>query len=334
MRRVVPAGKAEDTAPVIFRCVAALPPTLRCGTAPSFMPWIAASLMSAFFLGCYELSTKHAVRDNAVLPVLFLANVCSASIWAGLLATAALAPGALSAGLLVAPLTLHQHGLLLLKSTIVAGSWVCSYFAIKHLSVSLASPVRATGPMWTLLGAVLVLGERPSRLEGLGMVITLTSFLGLSIAGSREGIHFHRDKWIGFLVAGTLLGAVSGLYDKFLLGRVGFSAATVQCWFSIYLALLFLPLAVGWKLRLWPRHVFHWRWSILVVSFALLVADFVYFDALRNPAALVSLVSSLRRGSTLVAFAGGLFLFGEVNSRQKFLAVLGVLTGIVLTILG
>ena len=30
----------------------------------------------------------------------------------------------------------------------------------------------------------------------------------------------------------------------------------------------------------------------------------------------------------------GLFLFGEVNSRQKFLAVLGVLTGIVLTILG
>ncbi|MES1194584.1 MAG: hypothetical protein ABUL65_01735, partial [Opitutus sp.] len=156
----------------------------------------------------------------------------------------------------------------------------------------------------------------------------------LSVAGSREGIHFHRDTWIWFVVGGTLLGALSGLYDKFLLGRAGFSAATVQCWFSIYLAALFLPLAVGWKFRLWQRHVFHWRWSILVVSFALLIADFVYFDALRNPEALVSLVSSLRRGSTLVAFAGGLFLFGEVNSRAKFLAVLGVLTGIVLTILG
>ena len=71
--------------------------------------------------------------------------------------------------------------------------------------------------------------------------------LGLSLAGSREGIHFHRDKWFGFLLAGTLLGALSGLYDKFLLGRVGFDAATVQCWFSIYLAALFLPLAVGWK---------------------------------------------------------------------------------------
>jgi transporter family protein len=298
------------------------------------MHWIAASLLSALFLGFYELGTKHAVRDNAVLPVLFLANVCSATVWAVLLATAAFSPGTLPAGLQVMALTPGQHLLLLAKSALVACSWVCSYFAIKHLPVSIASPVRATGPMWTLLGAVLVLGERPTWLEGVGIAITLASFVGLSFAGQREGIHFHRDKWFGFLFAGTLLGAMSGLYDKFLLGRAGFDAATVQCWFSIYLAALFLPLAVGWKLRWWPRHVFHWRWSILVVSFALLIADFVYFDALRNPDALVSMVSSLRRGSTLVAFAGGLLLFDEVNNRAKFLAVLGVLTGIVLTILG
>jgi transporter family protein len=298
------------------------------------MHWIAASLLSALFLGFYELGTKHAVRDNAVLPVLFFANVCSALVWGSLLAIATASPATLPGALHVAPLNGAQHLLMLAKSALVACSWVCSYFAIKHMPVSLASPVRATGPMWTLLGAVLVLGERPTWLEGLGIVITLASFVGLSLAGSREGVHFHRDKWFGFLLGGTLLGAMSGLYDKFLLGRLGFSAATVQCWFSIYLAALFLPLAIGWKLRLWPRHVFHWRWSILVVSFALLLADFVYFDALRNPDALVSLVSSLRRGSVLVAFAGGLWLFGEVYNRQKLFAVLGILAGIVLTILG
>ncbi len=298
------------------------------------MPWIAASLLSALFLGCYELSTKHAVRDNAVLPVLFFANVCSATLWCGLLVTAVVAPGALPAALLVAPLTLHQHSLLLLKSTLVAASWVCSYFAVKHLSVSLASPIRATGPMWILLGAVLVLGERPTKLEGLGIAITLASFVGLSFAGRKEGIHFHRNKWFGFLLAGTLLGALSGLYDKYLLARAGFSAATVQCWFSIYLAVLFLPLAVGWKLRWWPRHLFHWRWSIVGVSLFLLVADFVYFDALRNPEALVSLVSSLRRGSVLVAFAGGLLLFKEPHGLTKLPAVVGILLGIVLTIVG
>jgi transporter family protein len=298
------------------------------------MHWIAASLISALFLGCYDLCTKHAVRDNAVLPVLFFANLCSAAIWSGLMAVPVFAPGALPMTLQVASLTWEQHLQLLLKSIIVAASWVCSYFAVKHLPVSLAAPVRATTPMWTLFGAMLLLGERPTWIEGLGIMLTLGSFFGLSLAGAKEGIHFHRNKWMGFLLGGTMLGAVSGLYDKFLLGRQGFTASTVQCWFSIYLAVLFLPLAVGWKLRWWPRHVFHWRWSIVLVSLTLLVADFVYFTTLRNPDALISLVSSLRRGSTLVAFAGGLLIFGELNGRQKLPAVVGVLIGIILTILG
>lgn len=298
------------------------------------MHWVVASLVSAFFLGCYELSTKHAVRENAVLPVLFLANVCSASVWLILMAVGSVRPEVLPPIMHVEPLTWTQHGLLLIKSTIVAASWICSYFAVKHLPVSIASPIRATGPVWTFVGALFVLGERPSGLEIAGVATTLVSFVGLSIAGRKEGIHFHKDKWIGWLVAGTLLGAVSGLYDKFLLGRQGFGAATVQAWFSIYLALLFLPLAVGWKLRWWPRKEFHWRWSIVMVSFALLVADFVYFNALRDPEALVSIVSSLRRGSTLVAFAGGIWIYKESNGRAKLPALIGVLAGIVLTVMG
>lgn len=298
------------------------------------MDWITATLVSAFMLGCYDLSIKHAVRDNAVLPVLFFANVCSATVWAVLLGWSALAHGSMPAAFQVTPLTFFQHAQLLLKSTIVAGSWICSYFAVKHLPLSFAAPIRATGPLWTLGGAMILLGERPTWLEGIGIAITLASFLGLSVMGRREGIHFHRDKWVGFLFAGTLLGSVSGLYDKYLLGHQGFNAPTVQCWFSFYLVLLFLPLAIGWKRRWWPRHEFHWRWSIVTVSLFLLIADFVYFDALRNPDALVSVVSSLRRGSTLVAFAGSIFLFHEKNGLAKLPAVIGLLVGIVLTILG
>ncbi len=298
------------------------------------MTWIAASLFSAFFLGCYELCTKHAVRDNAVLPVLFLSNVCSAGVWLLLLFVQTVQPHALPAGLLVDALSAAQHGQLLLKAAIVSASWVCTYFAVKHLPVSLASPIRATSPIWTLLGGLLLLGERPSWLQALGVLTTLGSFVGLSFAGRAEGVHFLRSKWVGWAVAGTVLNAVSALYDKFLLGRAGFRAPTVQCWFAIYLAVLFLPLAIGWKLRWWPRHEFTWRWSVPLLAFSLLVADYVYFAALRDPAALISLVSSLRRGSTLVAFAGGLLLFKEHPGGGKFLAVLGVLAGIALTVLG
>jgi bacterial/archaeal transporter family protein len=298
------------------------------------MHWITASLLSALFLGVYELCTKHAVRGNAVLPVLFYSTLTGAVVWVALLLLQAVQPGTLPPSLVTDPLTLVQHLQLALKSAIVAASWIFTYFALKHLPLSIGSPIRATSPLFTLFGAILILGERPTLLEALGVLITLGSFVGLSFAGRREGVHFHRDKWVGFLLAGTLFGAVSSLYDKYLLGRLQFSVPTVQAWFSVYLLALFAPFMIGWQRRWWDRNAFQWRWSIPFIALALLVADYIYFGALRDPDSLVSLVMSLRRGSTLVAFGGGLLLFGEPNGLQKLPAVIGILVGIVLTVLG
>jgi drug/metabolite transporter (DMT)-like permease len=298
------------------------------------MHWIVASLVSALFLGVYELCTKHAVQNNAVVPVLFFSTLSGATVWLVLLVGQTVHPGPLPASLVVDPLTLVQHLQLVLKSAIVAASWVFTYFALKHLPLSLGSPIRATSPLWTLFGAILILGERPTWLETVGVLTTLASFAGLSFAGRLEGVHFHRNKWVWFLIAGTLLGAVSSLYDKYLLGRAHFSVPTVQAWFSVYLLVLFTPFAIGWKRRWWSRNEFHWRWSIPFIAFSLLVADYIYFGALRDPTSLVSVVMSLRRGSTLVGFAGGLLLFGERNGWQKLPAVIGILVGIVLTVMG
>ena len=298
------------------------------------MNWIALSLLSAFFLGLYDLCKKHAVHDNAVLMVLFWSTSCGALVWGGLMVVEGLAPGHLPADLRTTPLDLRGHGLMFVKALIVAASWICGYFALKHLPVSFGSPIRASGPLWTWLGAVILLAERPTWMESLGILLTLGSFFGLSVAGRHEGIHFHKDKWVWMMVAATLLGSASGLWDKYLLGRSGYTAATVQAWFSVYLVVLFLPLAVGWKRRWWPRHEFHWRWSIPLIAASLLLADYIYFSALRDPQALVSLVSSLRRGSTLASFAGGIWLFREPNGLRKLPAVLGILAGMVITMLG
>ncbi len=298
------------------------------------MHWVAASLLSALFLGVYELCTKHAVRANAVVPVLFLSTLTGALVWGALLSFDALHPGVLPPSLVTEPLSAIQHLQLALKSGIVAASWVFTYFALKHLPLSLGSPIRATSPLWTLVGALVILGERPTLLETLGILTTLLSFVGLSVAGAREGVHFHRDKWVSYIILGTLFGACSSLYDKYLLGRVGFSVPTVQAWFSVYLVVLFTPLAFGWQRRWWERNEFHWRWSIPFIAFALLLSDYVYFSALRQPGSLVSVVMSLRRGSTLIGFAGGLLFFGEQHGWRKLPAVAGILLGIALAVMG
>jgi transporter family protein len=297
------------------------------------MHWIALALLSALFLGAYELCTKHAVRENAVLPVLFYSTLTGAAVWGGLLLMDVVFPMALPTSLVTDRLTGFQHLQLALKSGIVASSWIFTYFGLKHLPLSLGSPIRATSPIVVLLGAMLILGERLTLLELLGVVTTIGSFVALSIAGRGEGVQFHRNKWVWFLAAGTVLGATSALYDRYLLGRAQFSVPTVQAWFSIYLLGFFTPFMIGWQRRWWPRKEFHWRWSVPGIAVALLVADYIYFSALAEPDALVSVVMSLRRGSTLVAFVGGLWWFGEQTDRIKVFAVLGILLGIVLTVL-
>lgn len=298
------------------------------------MNWIVATLLSAFFLGIYDLCTKHAVRANAVTPVLFLSTLTGATVWTILLLIQAIHPGLLPPTLVTTPLTLHQHLQILLKSGIVAASWVGTYFALKHLPLSLGAPIRACSPLFTLFGAILILGERPTEMETIGILTTLASFVGLSVVGNSEGVNFARNKWVWALIIGTVFGAISSLYDRYLLNTLKFTVPTVQCWFSIYLLVFFTPFALGWKLRLWPRNEFNWRWSVPFIALALLVADYAYFWALTQPDGLVSLVMSLRRASTLVAFFGGLIIFKEVNGWRKFPAVIGILLGIILTILG
>lgn len=298
------------------------------------MNWIVASLLSALFLGGYELCTKHAVRDNAVTPVLFLSTLTGALVWIALLGTQAAHPGLLPRAFVTDPLSATQHLQIVLKSGVVAASWVFTYFAFKHLPLSLGSPIRATSPLWTLVGAVLILGERPTLIETIGVLTTLGSFVGLSLVGAREGVHFHRNRWVAYLIAGTLLGAASSLYDRYLLGRLHFTVPTVQAWFSFYLVLFFLPFAIGWWRRWWPRHEFQWRASIPFIAVFLLISDYVYFSALTRPEALVSIVMSLRRGSTLVGFTGGLVLFREKHGWKKLPAVIGILVGMTLAVLG
>jgi drug/metabolite transporter (DMT)-like permease len=299
------------------------------------MPWALLSLTSAVFLGLYDICQKHALRNNPVVAVLFGSTATCATVWAVLLLVGWVSPASLPQALLVPPLGWLGHAQLLLKSAIVAASWMCTYVAVKNLPMSLAAPIRATGPLWTLGAALLLLAERPSFLQLLGVGTTLTSFLGLSVVGRLEGVHFHRNRWVGYMIAGTLLGSCSGLYDKLLLGRLHLAPATVQAWFSIYLLLLFGPIALVWWRRTPPAaRTFQFRATVPLLAICLMLADFAYFSALRDPEGLISVVSSIRRGSTLIAFAAGVLLFGEVNGWKKLPAVLGIVGGILLTLLG
>ena len=297
--------------------------------------WIWLGLISMVFLGIYDVCKKHALRENAVLPVLFLSNMAGVLLALPLLIGSHLIPRILEpAGLMVNPLAAEGHGLLALKSFIVSTSWVLAYFAMKHLPISIVSPIRASGPVWTLLGAVVLFQESPNTLQWLGMGLVFAGYFAFSLLGREEGIHFHRSKWVLFIFLATLIGTCSTLYDKWLIQRLGFEPVQVQVWFTLYLGvILTFYVALLW----WPQRrrstPFVWRPSIPLIGILLYFADFAYFFAVANPDALIIVLSILRRCSVMVSFALGALLFKEVNKRKKSWMLLCILLGVVLIVL-
>ena len=122
------------------------------------MMWVALAFMSAALLGCYDFFKKVSLKDNAVLPVLFLNTLFSALLFLPFILLSG--SGVIGEGMLYVPSAdLHTHLFLMLKAVIVLSSWICGYFAMKHLPITIVSPIQATRPVMVLLGALLIFGE-------------------------------------------------------------------------------------------------------------------------------------------------------------------------------
>lgn len=296
------------------------------------MSWIVLALFSAIFLGLYDVSKKAALEGNAVLPVLFFCSLSGVGLLVPVAALSWLLPeSAAYYGLELSALGPFGHLLIVLKAAIVTLSWVLTFFAIKHLPISLASPIRASAPLFTILGAVAFLGEAPSTVQLGGIALLVVSYLAFSVIGRGEGIVFERNRFVWLLFAGTLVGAVSGLYDKHLLQSAKLAPMSVQFYFTLYNAVIQGGIvALFW----WPKRRtttrFQFRYSIVLVGLLLLLADSVYFRALSIPGALVSVVSSIRRSNVVISFALGGLLFRERQRGKKAIALVGVLLGLLM----
>ncbi len=297
--------------------------------------WIALAFISAALLGFYDASKKSSLRDNAVIPILFLNTLFCACLMAPFIIMSACGGIDPASDFFVAPISAAQHRLILLKSLIVLSSWLLGYIAIKHLPLTIVGSVNATRPVLTIVGALLVFGEDLNAWQWAGVILGALSFYLMSRSGSKEGIRFSHNLWIYLLVGAAVLGAVSGLYDKHLMapperGGAGLNRMAVQGWYNIYqCAMMGLMLMLIW----WPKRKkttpFRWKHSILLISLFLTAADFVYFYALTDPDAMISVVSMVRRGSVLVSFSIGALIFKEKNLKSKTVDLLFVVLSMI-----
>ena len=296
--------------------------------------WLLLAFLSAALLGFYDVFKKESLRDNAVIPVLFLNTLFSSLLFLPFIVVSAGWPGVLEGGLFYVPQAGWEvHRFIVLKSALVLASWVFGYLGMKHLPLTIVGPINATRPVMVLVGAMLVFGERLNLWQWTGVALAVASFFMLSRSGRKEGIDFAHNRWVVFVVLAALLGAASGLYDKYLMAR--FDRMAVQAWYNVYQ----VPMMGAALLALWlpsRRHTspFRWHWCIPLISLFLSAADFVYFYALSMEGSMISIVSMVRRGSVVVSFLCGALLFREKNLKSKAADLLLVLIGMLFLYLG
>lgn len=319
--------------------------------------WLALAFVSAILLGFYDTSKKASLKDNAVLPVLFLNTVFSTLIFSPFLL------GWIDASTVLAdsqPLTryacctdaagisqkalninnlldthpmLKAHLMVIVKAFIVLSSWICGYFGLKHLPLTIVGPINATRPVIVLIGAMLLFGERLNVCQWIGVSLSILSIFLMSKAGKKENIDFKSNKWIWCVAMATIMGAISGLYDKFIMKSL--SPMFVQSWFNFYqMIIMTVVCGLMWYPKRRQTTPFRWKWSILLISIFICLADFAYFSSLSDPDSMISVVSLVRRGSVIISFICGVVIFKERNLKAKILDLVLLLAGMVFIWIG
>ena len=311
------------------------------------MTWVILAFLSALCLGFYDISKKVALRDGSVVDVLTASVLISSCILLVPLLLSRLAPSLMTETAFFVPaLDLRGHLLTVLKSVIVLSSWLCAYLALKHLPISIVSPWQATRPMWTLIGAMLIFGERLNLWQWIGVLLAIGSIFVFQLSSSDfrlSSFDFRlstlsrprlRSNYYLALALAILIGAGSGLYDKYIMRLYDHNA--VQVYYTLYQAVMMLVFCYIHHRR--HPSTLDFRLSTLLpialISVFLVISDNVYMLALQDPDSMIAVVSTIRRGGTVIGFAYGLIFLKEKDPYKKVLCMLGILAGLICLALG
>lgn len=287
--------------------------------------WIIFAICSALGLGFYDVMKKISVRENNV-PVVLWFNTLFGTLLMSPVVISLLANGQCGLGE-----SATGHILIFIKAVIVLSSWILGYFAIKHLPLTIQGPINASRPVIVLVGALVVFGERLNLLQWVGILLGFASLYFISRIGAREGFSMKHSRWLWMAIGATILGAVSALYDKYLMQF--YRPHEVQAWYSLYQLLIMTVIVALLRRHGATSPRFRWRWTILGISLFLTAADLAYFYALSLPGSMISVISMIRRGSVLVSFLYGVLILREKHIKAKLLDLAILLLSLTLLVL-
>ena len=279
--------------------------------------WLWMSVCSALLLGIYDVSKKQALKRNGVYWILVTATGLTALY--------------LSPFLKAGPLADHLS--LVLKAVLVSASWVSGLKAMECLPLTTVSTIKASRPMFVVIFSIILFGERLNLLQWLGVAVVMTALFLSSRSKHHETDKKTSAKGITFMIVSVLSGSASALYDKHILQHL--EPLFVQSWTNVYITILLaLVLLVQYLTDREHFQPLAWDWRIPVIAVLITVSDSLYFFAVKDTDALLSVISMIRRCAVVITFLGGALILKEGHIRDKALDLALMMAGVALLVYG
>ncbi|MGN0228400.1 MAG: EamA family transporter [Muribaculaceae bacterium] len=306
--------------------------------------WLIFAFVSAGIVGLRDFFKKISLQDNATIVVLCFVAIYSALLFMPFIVISHFTTWLNGTFFYVPASTPMLHFCCIVKCWLLIGCWLCSFYGIKHLPLSVSGIIAAFGPVETVLAAMAIYGERLNGLQWIGVMVSMMSLVILGLHGKKGSSDFRRDRYFWIMLLSTVFSTAAAIWDKFAMGRIedgglGQSVMFIQSWYNIYQAVFMaITLLIVKQSSANKRHsscqVIRFSSAILMVSVCQVAADLLYDAALQLPGCLVSILSMVRRSSVIVSFLLAVALLGERDVRTKAVDLTLVLMGMLLIFLG
>ena len=217
-----------------------------------------------------------------------------------------------------------------LPTAVVSGALQVGYFLLLQRGyrvgdISVVYPLaRGTGPLLSVILAILILGERPTWLALAGAAVVIAGVVVIGLAGGRIRFGNNGPGVVYGLLTGVLI-AVYTLWDASAV-TVGGMPPVGLYWGSVVFQLILLAVPA---IRRWPetRQVGtrHWR-AVLVVGILSPLAYILILWAMQL--APVSIIAPAREVSVVLVGLAGWLLFREPHPVQRLVGAAVVLVGV------
>lgn len=217
--------------------------------------------------------------------------------------------------------------LIMLKSFCVFLGWLTGFRAIKKIDISNYSIIMLSKVIFTSMLSVIMLNEKITLNKVLGFVVISFGIIISNLGKSNKKIKF---KYVLLTLLSSALISTSLFLDKIILKQV--SNFSLQFYYTLVLLIFLLVFIIFKGERL---NFGYAKTSLSVINLGIItyIADFIHFVAASNPNSSVVVMTLTRHSSLIVTVFLGSIIFNEKHYFQKFISVLIIIAGLVLTVI-